>query len=568
MLSYLKIENLAIIDALSVEFGPGLNVLTGETGAGKSIIVDAVGLLLGERGGADMIRTGCERLTVEGLFETAGRAALLDNLGRMGIDSGPEGIVLRREITSAGRSRAFINGTLATLQQVKEIGEALADLHGQHQHQSLLRPEGQMEALDRFEGHGEEAGGVAEAAGALRGLITERTALRRMESGRAVREEVLRTEIGDIAAVSPDPEEEVALRREEALLRHAEEVRSLAEEVCALLNEDDASVLSRLGTVRDRLGRLAAIDDRCAESLRAVEEARLSLREALRGIEPYRDGGDHEPGRLEAVAARLAALDRLKRRYGPGLSDVVARLAAAREELSALGGAAERLGAIDPDVAGAARRYSEKAAHLSRRRREAARSLQTAIRRELKALAMESCRFSVEFRMRDDPDSEVVVEGRRVAWGEGGVESVEFLIAPNPGEEPRPLARIASGGELSRIMLALRAASESPTDARSLIFDEVDAGVGGPVAEAVALRLKALARAQQVLCITHLPQIAALADCHLRVEKETQGGRTRVAALPLQGSDRVEELARMIGSPQAPTARRHAAALINGRKAP
>jgi DNA repair protein RecN (Recombination protein N) len=567
MLSFLKIENLAIIESLSAEFGPGLNVLTGETGAGKSIIVDAVGLLLGGRGGAEMVRTGCDRLCVEGVFDTEGKGSILQALEKNGIGPAEEGLILRREITSSGRSRAFVNGSLATLQQIKEIGESLADLHGQHQHQSLLRADGQREALDRFGGLGDLASDVAAAASALDALLAERSGLLETERGRARREDSLAAEIAEIESAAPRIEEEADLKREEALLRHAEEILALADEACLLLNEDDASILARLGTVRERLSRLAAIDGRCADALRSVEEARVGLKEALRDIEPYREQGDYEPGRADAVASRLAVLDRLKRKYGPGIEDVIAYLAKAKEESAALGGAAERLAAIVADVDRAAARYAAAAGKLSRRRREASKTLEGAVRKELKPLAMDACRFEVALEIREDPASAIVVDGRHVAAGRDGIESIEFLIAPNPGEDLRPLARIASGGELSRLMLALRTASESRTDARALVFDEVDAGIGGAVADAVAQRLKSLSRRQQVLCVTHLPQIAAAADRHLRVEKAASGGRTRVSVEDLGDAARVDELARMLGSSGAPTARKHAAALISARKA-
>ncbi len=568
MLSFLRIENLAIIDSLSVDFGPGLNVLTGETGAGKSIIADAVGLLLGARGGAELVRTGCPRLAVEGLFEIADRPDLGRKLEAWGIDPGEEGLIIKREITSTGRSRAFVNGTLVPLAQLRETGEALADLHGQHQHQSLLRSDGQREALDRYAGAGEAAGKVADAAARLRALMAERDSLNEKGRELARREEILRSEIADIEGVAPAAEEHEELRREEALLRNAEEVQLLAAETCEILNEDDASVLSRLGTAAGRLARLAEIDDRCSAALRALEEAKLDVQEALREVEPYREPADFEPRRLEEVAARLAALERLRRRYGPALEDVLRYLEESRRELESLGSLSERLSRIDGEIVEAAGGYSETAAALSRLRREGAGSLKSRMRKELKAVAMEGCLFEVAFEEHLDPGSPARVGGRPIAVRPTGAESVEFLISPNPGEDLRALAKIASGGELSRLMLALRAASEERSDQRTLIFDEVDAGIGGGVAEAVGKRLKDLSRRQQVLCVTHLPQIAALADRHLRVAKEASGGRTRATAVALEGAGRVEELARMIGSPGAPTAKKHAAALISGRKEP
>lgn len=565
MLSFLKIENLAIVPSLSVEFAAGFNVLTGETGAGKSIIVDAVGLLLGERGSSGLIRTGADHLTVEGLFETKSRKGLCERLEEIEVDVGEEGIILRRELADSGRSRAFINGRLVPLQHLKQVGDLLADLHGQNPHQSLLRPEGQREALDRFASAGNLAAKVESAAKRLRELLGERETLRSTQQEHARLADALRAEVAEIEAAAPSSEEEADLRREEMLLRHAEEIRSLAAMACDLLNENDDSALSRLGAIRGALEKLAAIDARCLDALRAVEESVVSLNEALRTVEPYREQGEYDPARLDHVASRLAAIDRLKRKYGSSIDEILVYLGRARADLRALESSVDRLEAIDEEVAAAARTYAAAADNLSRKRREGARELERALQEELKALALHGCRFKVAFEPHEDPDSEVIVRGRRMACRRHGIESVEFLISPNPGEDLRPLSQIASGGELSRLMLALRTASESRTDARALIFDEVDSGIGGAVAEAVALRLKGLARRQQVLCVTHLPQVAAVADRHYRVEKETVKGRTRTAVSLLQRGERVEELARMLGSPRAPTARKHAAALISGR---
>ncbi len=565
MLSFLKIENLAIVPSLSVEFGGGFNVLTGETGAGKSIIVDAVGLLVGERGGPNLIRAGADRLTLEGLFEVKGRKGLVEKLAEIDVETGEEGVILRRELAASGRSRAFINGRLVPLQQLKLAGDLLADLHGQNPHQSLLRPEGQREALDRFASAGKLAAEVASAAKQLRELLGEREALRSTQQEHARLAEALRTEVAEIEAATPSSEEEAALRCEEMLLRHAEEIRSLAAMACDLLNEDDDSALSRLGAVSSALEKLAAIDARCRDALRAVEESVVSLKEALRTVEPYREQGEYDAVRLDQVASRLAAIDRLKRKYGSSIDEILVYLGRARGDLRALESSVDRLETIDEEVAAAARAFGAAAESLSRKRREGAHSLERALRDELKTLALQRCRFTVAFEPHEDPESEVIVRGRRMACRSHGIESVEFLISPNPGEGLRPLSQIASGGELSRLMLALRTASESRTDARTLVFDEVDAGIGGAVAEAVALRLKGLARRQQVLCVTHLPQVAAVADRHYRVEKETVKGRTRTSISRLRRDERVEELARMLGSPRAPTARRHAAALISGR---
>lgn len=568
MLSFLKIENLAIVPSLSLEFGPGFNVLSGETGAGKSIIVDAVGLLLGERGSTEMIRTGADRLVVEGLFEIGGGEGLPELLGAIGIEAGEEGLILRREFTSAGRSRAFVNGTLVTLQQLREVGDHLADLHGQSPHQSLLLPEGQREILDRFAGAEEAAAEVRSAAAQLKELLDEREYLSEKNHERVRLADALRAEIREIEEAAPSAEEEIELQRQESLLRHAEEVARLASEASDLLNEADVSAISLLGAAKVRLRRLAEIDDTCVEALQAVEEALLAMNEAIRIVEPYREQSEFDPARQDWVASRLASFDRLKRKYGASLNDVVAYLARARDELAALGGAEKRLEAIDAEVERAASVYAAAAAALSGKRVSAARQMRQAIQPELKALAMRGCTFEVAFEPYEEAKSAIEVSGRRIPCRREGLESVEFLIAPNPGEEARPLARIASGGELSRIMLALRTIAKAGGDGRTLIFDEVDAGVGGVTADALARRLKKLAARHQVLCVTHLPQVAAKADRHFRVEKLADNGRTRAQVTSLSGGERVEELARMIGSPEAPTARRHAAALISGRKQP
>jgi DNA repair protein RecN (Recombination protein N) len=566
MISFLKIENLAIIDSLSLELGPGLNVLTGETGAGKSIIADALGLILGGRASAELVRTGCQRLSVEALFEGPWRGRPAGMPSAMGIDAGDEGLIVRREVTSAGRSRAFVNGTLVTLPQLREIAMLLAELHGQHEHQSLLRAEGQREALDRFAEASAEAEAVSNAATRLRALIAERDTLRESERSDARRADNLRSEIVEIEAISPEPGEEEELQRVEGLLRNAEEVSLLASEICQILNEDDASVLTALGPVRDRLERLAGIDDRCGAALKALDEAVVGIEDALHAIEPYRERDDDDPGRLEETAARLAALQKLRRKYGPGLEEVVAYLAGAKADLEEIGSATERLEAIDTEVAAAARGYAQAAGRLSARRRAGAKALSARIGKELKALAMDGCRVEVVFEEHSDPESPARLAGKGIAVRSSGMESIEFLVAPNAGEDLRPLSKIASGGELSRLMLALHTVSQEKSDRRALVFDEVDSGVGGTVAESVGKRLKALAAGPQVICVTHLPQIAALADVHVRVSKSESGGRTVTSAARLEGKERVDELARMLGAPQAPTARRHAAALISGAR--
>ncbi len=557
MLSYLKISNLAILDDVSLEPGPGLNVLTGETGAGKSIMVDALGLVLGERGSADLIRSGADRLIVEAQFEqgvSSAASAVLREGGLVGEDGGSSEIVVRRELTASGRGRAWINGRVVTQTALKSLGETLADLHGQHQHQSLLREPGQREALDRFAAATELCREVAEAHEALVSLDVELEDLTSRERDKAARLEWLTQQVSEIEAVAPRPGEGEELAREESILRHSEEVARLAGEAFSFLSEEDDSIVTRLGAVQERLARLAEIDTGAAEGVSLLAQAQIAAAEVAGLLARYRDRDDMNPRRLEEVATRLVDLQRLERKYGGSLESVAAHLEWARGEVASLGEASTRIEALLEEARRARDRYYAVARRLSARRRDAARRLQEALGEELCSLAMEGTR--VEVALSSSVDAEPASHG---------IDSVEFLIAPNRGEQVRPLGRIASGGELSRLMLGLRNITNSSRDHRTLVFDEVDSGIGGRVAEAVGLRLEALARSHQILCVTHLPQIASFADRHFLVTKGSSGPRTCATVQRLDGEKRVEEIARMLGGSPPDTARRHAAAMMSRR---
>lgn len=557
MLSFLRITNLAILEDITLEPGPGLNVLTGETGAGKSIVVDAIGLLLGERGSADMLRSGADVLVVEGQFESLDpKSRTL--IARIAGEDQPSGeLVIRRELSTAdagARSRAFLNGRIVPLTLLKEVGECLADLHGQHQHQSLLRSDGQRDALDRAARAESLRRDLGEAYEALGDGLRQLDDLMRADRERLQREEQLGRQIADIEQVAPLTGEEEELRREEALLQNAGEVGSLAGDVFGLLSEDDGSVAARLGASRALLDRLAAIDPQAASITALVEEAKVGVAEASRALSRYLEGEDFDPRRLEHVAGRLADLERLKRRYGGTLDDVIASLAAAREEHASLAAVPERVEALKDEVRRLEERYMALARDLSSKRQSAAKDLSRATAKELEALAMEGTLLEILVDPVDPPEPQP-----------NGIDRIGFWIAPNRGEALKPLSKIASGGELSRLMLALRNATEEAGDGRTLIFDEVDSGIGGRVADAVGQRLSRLARRHQVLCVTHLPQIAAFADQHYHVRKRTTGARTRATVSMLDEDGRVEEIARMLGGVPPETARRHAAAMVGRR---
>ena len=534
MLRFLKITHLAVIDAAEVEFEPGLNVLTGETGAGKSILVEAVGLLLGGRASGDLVRTGEGAATIEAIFERDGQELLL-----------------RREITAQGRSRAFIDGALATAGALKELSSTLVELHGQHEHHTLLDPSTHLSVLDLFGGHGAGAAATAAAFDRLRQANDDLGRVRRAVTERDTRQDLVTFQVGELDRAAPKPGEDEELAATRQVLANAERVERLCNESYAGLYESDGAVLSGLGGVWRRVGELAGLDPRFQPYLDARDGIKSQLEDLAHFLRRYADTIEASPARLQQVEERLALLERLKRKYGPTLADVIARRGALRRELEDLGRGDERLAELERAREAARAAYLAAAGELSAARRRAAAGFAKRVEALVADLAMERTRFEVRF------DPQPLAES---AWSPSGIDAAEFFISPNPGEELRPLSRIVSGGELSRIMLAIKtltsaarlgfseAADRPPSgSAPGLIFDEVDAGIGGRVADVVGRKLRALGSAFQVLCITHLPQIAAYADTHFAIEKRVERGRTRTSVVRLDERGRVEELARMLG---------------------
>ena len=520
MLRFLGVRHLAVIDALEVEFEPGLNVVTGETGAGKSMLVEAIDLLLGGRASADLVRTGEELATVQAIFER------------------PDGreVIVRREISAQGRSRAFIDDALATSTALRDLGAALVSLHGQHEHQALLDPAEHVEWLDAFAGCETEAATVAAAFDDWRAasLALERTELGERE--KRARVEMASFQLQEIDRVAPADGEDDELASQRAVLANAERLKRLSAEAYAALYEGEGAALGTLATVWKRVADLAAVDDRFATYLNDRADVQAKLDDLAFFLRSYGSGLDVSPARLQSVEDRLASLDRLKKKYGPTLADVRARAESLRAELAELEAGDERAAALANRLRAAAEAFLGVAQALSRRRRTAARDLGRALQRDLAQLAMPKSRAEIRVQTDEAP----------AAWTRRGIDTVEFLLSPNPGEDLRPLARIASGGELSRVMLALRllvAREEAP---RTVVFDEVDAGIGGEAADAVGARLQTLAARDQVLCITHLPQIAARGDVHLQLSKQVRGGRTMVSLARLDEPGRELEIGRMI----------------------
>jgi DNA repair protein RecN (Recombination protein N) len=519
MLRFLKIQHLAVIDRLELELDAGLTVLTGETGAGKSMLVGAVGLLVGGRASADLVRTGEDTAIVEAIFET------------------PEGreMIVRREVSAQGRSRALVDGALTTSAALREACGGLVDLHGQHEHQLRLDPATHLDLLDAFAQVGSERAAVAASFARWQALAAERDRLRSAERDAASRAEFLAFQLAEIARANVKPGEDDELSAARTVLANADKLQRLCAEAYESLYEGDHAALTALGVVWRRLADLASVDSRFAPFVDAREGVKTQLEDLAFFLRSYASDIESSPARLQEVEDRLAVIERLKRKHGPALADVLDRQAALTRELSDIEHAGERGASLDADLASARAVYLRECEALGRRRQVAATEFGRALEKSLAELAMPRTRCEIRL--------EAVGEDR---WSDRGLEAGEFYLSPNPGEELRPLARIASGGELSRIMLALKTLASTDAPGKTLIFDEVDAGIGGAVADVVGSRLQRLGRSAQVLCITHLPQIAAYGRSHYRIEKTVRGGRTRTDVSRILGAGREEELARMI----------------------
>lgn len=521
MLRFLRIQHLAVIDRLELEFGPGFTVLTGETGAGKSILVGALGLLVGGRASADLVRTGEDSATVEAIFDT------------------PDGreMIVRREVSAQGRSRAYIDGALTTTVALREACGGLVDLHGQHEHQVLLDPMAHLDLLDEYSSLTGARSKAAAAFADWQRIRGERDRLLSVEREKASRSEFLAFQIAEIERVAPKPFEDETLAAARVVLANADKLQRLCGDAYEALYEGDTAALPALSTVWRKLSDLAALDGRFRPYLDGRDAVKSQLEDLAFFLRSYASEIDASPTRLQEVEDRLASIERLKKKHGPSLSDVTATLEKLRAELADIATASERASQLEVELARARAAFGSTAAALSTARRKAAPEFCRSLERALADLAMTHTRCEVRF---SDP-------GDEAQWSERGFETGEFFISPNPGEDLRPLARIASGGELSRVMLALKTLASTDAPGKTLIFDEVDAGIGGAVADVVGRRLQALSDRVQVLCITHLPQIAACGRGHVKIAKSVRRDRTVTQVASVEGAEREQELARMIG---------------------
>ena len=521
MIRFLSIQHLAVIDGLELELEAGLNILTGETGAGKSIVVEALGLLVGDRASPDLVRTGETRAVIQASIET------------------PEGqeILVRREISAQGRSRAFIDDELVTSNALKELGSRLVDLHGQHEHQALLDPRSHVDVLDEHAGLSAERAAVAVTFARWRSVRDKLERVRASEREQAARVELLAFQLGELERAAPQPDEDRELGATRQILANAGRLQRLCSESYVELYEGDEAVLARLESLWRRLGELVTLDPKFTPYLEVRESVKPQLEDLAFFLRSYGSAVEASPERLQHVEDRLALLERLKKKYGPSLSDVIARRVALENELEAVSTAAERVAGLEKELVEATEAYVSAAETLSLARRAAAQTLASKLERLLAELAMERSRLEVRFNGAAMPEGE---------WTERGRDGVEFYFSANPGEDLRPLAKIASGGELSRVMLALKTLASTDVPGKTLIFDEVDAGIGGRVAESVGHKLNGLGAKFQVVCVTHLPQIAAYGAAHYHVSKSVRRGRTITRVDRLTGEARVEEIGRLM----------------------
>lgn len=566
MLLELTITNLAIIEELRLTFADGLSVLTGETGAGKSIIVDAVMLLLGGRATADMVRTGCESASVEGVFAPAPDvlAQMRPLLEEYGLADEAGELILRREIQRARRNICRVNGRAVTLSVLEELGRHLIDIHGQGEHLSLMQMRRHVDFLDHYGGLAEQRAALAQVVAALRQVRAQIQALQRDKRELARRVDLLEYQIAEIRSADLREGEDEELVRQRDLLANAEQRLQLAAAIYEALMGGEGrqrSAVDLAGGATEQMSDLIALDPALRDEAEMLDSAYYQLEEIARSVRVYRDEIEFDPEGLAAIEERLDLIRSLKRKYGDSIAEILAFGQRAQEELESISHSEERLEALREQEAALLQELAAQGQALSQARRQAAEALGAAVELQLDELNMAHARFIVDIQW-EEAEAGVEIEGARYRFDATGLDRVEFLIAPNPGEEPQPLARIASGGETSRLMLAMKTVLSEVDPVPTLIFDEIDAGIGGRTGDIVGKKLRQLAEDHQVFCVTHLAQIARYAQRHYQVTKEVAGERTLSVARLLSDEARVEELAVMLGGAATATTLRSARELL------
>lgn len=580
MIETLSIRNIALIDELDLDLAPGLNIFTGETGAGKSVILNSIGLVLGERTSADIVREDADFAEVE-VSVAPGEAhpiwhtnsdettdpMLKDSLSDV-LDPS-DTVILSRRITSRGRSRCQVNGRLVNLKQLQALGTFLVDIHGQHEHQSLFRTQTHLKLLDDFGGTSEAQRHIGNIYARLRALQQEAASLTETLKASAREKELLEFEIKELTSAHLEAGEDEKLADEARILKNAEALRKSANHVYQQLDNGGSdmgsfgSPLERLRDAAKELIKLSEIDDSLSELGDRLESSLYELEDIASQVRYYAETVESNAMRLDEVTDRLALISKLKRRYGNSIPEILAYHADAEQKLETLHLGTEKQDLLQTEIDKTIQEAQRLCTTLSSKRQHVAKHLSERIEKELRTLSMDKAEFHASVQHIPDDRGPFQIDGKRYAFRSDGMDAVEFLIAPNVGSEARPIARIASGGEISRIMLALKTVLVQVDEIPTLLFDEIDSGIGGKVADVVGKKLKELSASSQVICITHLPQIARFADRHFRVEKKVVGERTLITAKPLTAEEQVNEIARMHGGKETEIGLAHARELLS-----
>lgn len=565
MLSLLKIKNIALIDRLEIEFGGGLNLLTGETGSGKSIIVDSLGALTGDRVSSELIKEGEESAQIEGLFTVTANADLRTVFDESGIDleDGNEAdVIVRRELSNLGKNRIFVNNQLVTHGFLKKIGPRLVDIHGQGEQTTLFSTAYHLEILDEFADLKDLLQRTAEAHHHWSITKTELGMLQQNEAEKLQMLDILKFQVDEITRAGLQPGEDEELEEEKRRLNNVEKLSALSEDAYSLLYEADESTTATLEKAARKIEELAEYESRFGEYTESIKTARAVLEDLAISVRDFRNHLEVSPERLTVIEDRLVEISRLKRKYGSTIESVLSHLAESRERLENIESAEVREAELREKLTHLRTEYIAAAAELHKKRILAARRFEKDVTGNLKAVALEKARFEV--RIDAPAESELADTDFDKGFRAKGFDTAEFYFSANPGESPKPLVKVASGGESSRLMLILKTTARAADHEKTAVFDEIDAGIGGRVAEAVGLKLKELARTQQVLCVTHHPQVASLADRHFIVEKSLGRDRTGISARELSAAEKVEEIARMLaGQTITETARQHAREMLS-----
>jgi len=550
MLTELNIKNFAIIDSLNITFEKGFNVLTGETGAGKSIIVDAVDLVLGGRASSEMIRSGCEEAVVEAAFDISDVKGVSEKLGEMGIEK-DDNLVIKRTLSASGKNKVFINGSMATIAMLSDVGEFLVDIHGQHEHQTLIKVERHIDVLDEYAALGPLRQEMSEIYSEWNRVKDELESLKSSEADKEKKVDLLRFQSDEIEKAALKVDEDEELLEERKLLSNAGRLYESANTALEILYLQSGSALELIKKAGSNVTDISIIDESMRVTLDAINSASASIEDAALTLRDYVGRISFDPERLNEIEERLDLIGRLKRKYGNTVSEILKYREEVDRELDGIERAEERIGELEREGERLKDKGLKVAETLSERRKKGSDELTKKVVKELSDLGMKKAIFEVKMERLNDISAK-------------GSDKVEFLLSSNPGEATKPLSKIASGGELSRIMLALKKVLANPTGAPTMVFDEVDSGIGGGIAEVVGRKLREVAEGRQVLCITHLAQIAAMADLHYAVSKGENKGRTTTTVSRLSGDERVDEVARMLGGMTITEAtKRHAEEMIN-----